>query len=123
MEIVLDKKDNNYILMWAKKIKAIDLLGGECSKCGESDIFKICFHHKDPNIKESYIRDLRGCRWSTLKKEIEKCSLLCHNCHIEHHDRGVSTKHKLNKQLYLQYKNKFECSICKYSKSYNRKKT
>lgn len=39
------------------------------------------FHHKDPNEKDFELGD--SCRFSLekLKKEVDKCQLLCANCH------------------------------------------
>ena len=44
-----------YLLRWAKKIKAISYLGGKCKKCGDNNIFHLSFHHtgnKDKAIAE-----------------------------------------------------------------------
>lgn len=45
------------------------------------------FHHKDPNTKEFSIGK-EGCiGWEKVKKEIDKCILVCSNCHGEIHDK------------------------------------
>jgi hypothetical protein len=82
----ISKELYDYVLGWAKKVKAIKTLGGKCECCGESNIFKLCFHHKNQEEKEYEIGYLISRRWSILKKELEKCQLLCFNCHIEIHD-------------------------------------
>jgi predicted HNH restriction endonuclease len=55
------------------------------------------FHHKDPSLKEfgPSGRILKRLSWEKITKEIDKCILLCANCHRELHDR---TKEKLSKQ-------------------------
>jgi hypothetical protein len=61
--------------------------GLKCLKCGEDHPACIDFHHRDPATKEFNIS--QGWRWGypleRLKKEIEKCDILCSNCHRKHH--------------------------------------
>tara|TARA_Y100000310_G_C20704121_1_gene833232 strand:+ start:18786 stop:19496 length:711 start_codon:yes stop_codon:yes gene_type:complete len=115
----MNKNDNTYVLTWAKKLKAIDLLGGKCEHCGEKDIFKLCFHHKNPDEKEFAISVIANYRWSKIKKEVSKCQLLCHNCHSEYHNNIIdeTTYRMKNKLIYLEFKNKFKCSDCGYNKN------
>jgi hypothetical protein len=68
------------------KIKAIEYSGGECKLCG----YKKCpaaleFHHRDPTLKEFSWDRLRGQSWASIVKELDKCDLLCSNCHRETH--------------------------------------
>ena len=46
----------------SKKLKAINYLGGKCSECNESYIFKLDFHHIDPNTKEFNISNMNKLR-------------------------------------------------------------
>ena len=68
------------------KKRAIELLRGKCSKCGYNKIPAILeFHHiKDKDEKQLH-QIFRDRRWKKIKKEIEKCILLCPNCHRELH--------------------------------------
>lgn len=71
-----------------RKIHFVNLLGGKCSSCGyKQNLSSLVFHHKDPNDKDFdiTIRELHGKSITTLEKEISKCVLLCHNCHMEIH--------------------------------------
>ena len=69
-----------------KKIKAINLLGGECQKCGYNQNFAaLDFHHKDPNKKDMIWADMKNKCWETIIVELKKCTLLCKNCHAETH--------------------------------------
>jgi|TARA_R100001463_G_C3516480_1_gene220425 predicted HNH restriction endonuclease len=66
----------------AKKEKAIEYLGGICWRCEEVyDREVYDFHHLDPNTKEYSWTVLRRYKWETIKKELDKCILLCSNCH------------------------------------------
>jgi hypothetical protein len=72
----------------SRKQEAIKLKGGCCEKCGyKKNYAALCFHHKDPSTKSFGIdgRNLRMRKWELIEKEINKCSLLCHNCHMEEH--------------------------------------
>ena len=61
--------------------------GGKCIICG----YKRCqdaldFHHRDPKQKDFGL-SVRGLTrsWTKIKKEIDKCVLVCANCHRELH--------------------------------------
>lgn len=73
------------------KSKAIQYLGGQCSRCGiKSKILDIfAFHHTDPNTKIDTISNMINNRTSfdILRYELDKCDLLCLNCHaITHYE-------------------------------------
>lgn len=76
-----------------RKIKAINLLGGACSLCGfDGCIASFDFHHKNPKDKiKKGLHGLRRGNWEKFLKELEKCILLCANCHRELH---WNEKHK-----------------------------
>lgn len=68
------------------KLLAVDYKGGKCSVCG----YKKCvdaleFHHLDPSKKDFGIGSGITKAWSKIKKELDKCELLCSNCHKELH--------------------------------------
>jgi len=107
------KKEYRYISQWVKKIKAINLLGGKCKNCGESRIWILNFHHKNPNKKEFDINKLRNSRWSLIEKEVKKCILLCRNCHAEIHKKN-NNKYPSQKKNLLEIKNIFKCEKCNY---------
>jgi 5-methylcytosine-specific restriction endonuclease McrA len=69
------------------RIKAIDHLGGKCFRCGYSKYKEVLeFHHRNPSEKDFGIALKGHCRsWERVKNEIEKCDLLCANCHRELH--------------------------------------
>lgn len=71
------------------KEKCITYLGGKCSKCSYNKCYKaLHFHHKDPELKIDKVSSLIKKRndWDTIVKELDKCELLCANCHAEEHD-------------------------------------
>lgn len=70
------------------KIMAVEYLGGKCVKCGYNKyVGALEFHHVDGNkdfgiAAKGYTRS-----WEKIKKELDKCILLCSNCHREiHHE-------------------------------------
>lgn len=72
-----------------RKIKFIEKSGGKCSKCGyKKNLSALAFHHTDPNKKEIKLnaRTLSNNNIDILLKELEKCILVCHNCHSELHN-------------------------------------
>jgi hypothetical protein len=69
------------------KKQAVEYLGGCCEKCGYSKCMAAMeFHHKDPTQKEFSISKHRGVGIEKIKPELDKCMLLCANCHRETHD-------------------------------------
>jgi len=71
-----------------RKRKIIAKLGGKCSICGYCKDVPGAFHlhHKNPTEKKFGISDKGHClSWDTVSKEIDKCTLVCANCHAELH--------------------------------------
>ncbi len=73
----------------AVKIKMIIYKGGCCEDCGlkleNSHYCVFDFHHKDPNNKDPNFKKIKYQKWEVIKEEIDKCELLCSNCHrIKH---------------------------------------
>jgi hypothetical protein len=69
-----------------KKIWAVNLKGGKCIKCGyHKYIEALEFHHRNPVEKEFNLNRLRGRTEASVIAELEKCDLLCANCHRETH--------------------------------------
>ena len=68
-----------------KKIQYIIYMGGKCKLCGyDKCIAALDFHHIDPKRKEFHITEDRK-PWENAKEELDKCVLLCSNCHKELH--------------------------------------
>ena len=72
-----------------------------CMKCGESRIYTLDFHHKDPTIKDETIARMTSNRNKVedIQKEIEKCVVLCSNCHREFH--YLENKEQITIEEYL----------------------
>jgi phage FluMu gp28-like protein len=66
-----------------------------CSDCGESRSATLDFHHIKPCKSDKKIHKLvsDGHTKARLLKEIEKCVVLCSNCHrIHHHEERKNKK-------------------------------
>jgi hypothetical protein len=71
-----------------RKKFAVDYKGGNCSICGYNKCpSAMDFHHVDPKTKEYEISSLIRSKSNDeiLLKELDKCILLCSNCHREYH--------------------------------------
>lgn len=76
-----------------KKLRTMarEYKGGKCAICGYNKSERaLGFHHRDPKKKEFGL-SARGLTrsWEKVKAEIDKCVLLCANCHMEVHE-GVT---------------------------------
>jgi hypothetical protein len=70
----------------ARKVKAVELLGGKCCICGYAkNLAAMDFHHVDPSTKEFVWQKLSRKPWNVVIDELKKCCLLCKNCHAEFH--------------------------------------
>ena len=68
------------------KKKLIEYKGGKCQICGYNKcVSSLTFHHKDPTQKEFNISG-KSMSFKKLLKEVDKCELLCSNCHGEIHE-------------------------------------
>lgn len=58
-----------------------------CTHCGFSDPRALEFHHRDPTTKVAEIGSLvnQGGPLHAILLEIQKCDVLCRNCHAIHH--------------------------------------
>ena len=55
----------------------------ECYFCGETDMSKLCIHHRDPTQKESH--KIFGWSKERLDAEMKKCVIMCRACHAKIH--------------------------------------
>lgn len=55
----------------------------QCVDCGERDLRVLEFDHRDPSDKFRGVSELllKGHALKTLQAEIEKCDVICANCH------------------------------------------
>ena len=64
------------------KIKAIDYLGGKCKRCGFTGHYSAYdFHHINYLEKEFDWGVARKKSFEKIIPELDKCNLLCRNCH------------------------------------------
>ena len=72
------------------KIKSIEYLGGVCKMCGgKFHTASFDFHHKNPETKSFTIAEKNSASWGARVNELDKCVLLCSNCHREFHYKYV----------------------------------
>ena len=68
------------------KEKLVEYKGGKCKYCGYNKCTQaLDFHHIDPGEKDFTISNYQYLKWETLLKEVDKCVLVCANCHREIH--------------------------------------
>ena len=60
----------------------------KCEECGDSRYWVLDFHHRDPKEKDIEVSTLiRKGNKNKIIKEVEKCDVLCSNCHRDLHFR------------------------------------
>ena len=79
-----------------KKLKdeIIQYLGGQCLHCGIKDSCTAIYdvHHCDPTKKDFNPAQRMHKSFEVLKPELDKCILLCVNCHRREHVRLTDLK-------------------------------
>ena len=89
MVIRMIKNQNKKVYKRRAKLKqmALDYMGKKCQICGYDKCSRaLVFHHINPEEKDFNISSA-NCSWDKIKKELDKCILLCSNCHAEIHDK------------------------------------
>jgi DNA-binding CsgD family transcriptional regulator len=89
-----EKRENNYknVKSFRKRIKekAVEYKGGSCIICSYNKCIKaLDFHHLDQSEKEFRISQNCNKAWDKVKIKLDKCILVCSNCHREIHDNLI----------------------------------
>ena len=76
------------------KRRCVKYKGEKCCRCGyNKHVCALDFHHIDPDKKEYDMTKLiRNNNWNKLKTELDKCILICANCHRELHFKEYETE-------------------------------
>jgi glutamate/tyrosine decarboxylase-like PLP-dependent enzyme len=75
----------------AYRISAANYKNNECEICGLKrntldDLNIFDFHHKDRSTKSFELGDkIESKNWEVVKQELDKCMMLCANCHRKQH--------------------------------------
>lgn len=116
-----NKKMNEYMKQryQRRRLEAIIKLGGKCVEC-DSDC-NLHFHHKDSSEKSFTLA--KGSSYSDKRwnAEVEKCKLLCADCHAKHHESKASCG---TPQRYWRGCRCLECKAAnaQHSKEYKRQR-
>jgi len=86
---VIERKAKNR--QWLKDYKSQVI----CKYCGENDPVCLDFHHRDPSKKTALISQMvyiKGWSIERMLEEINKCDIVCSNCHRKIHALGSGTR-------------------------------
>jgi hypothetical protein len=91
-----DRRDYLIKAVYARRKKiramAVEYKGGKCERCSYARcIDALEFHHIDPTQKDFNISSKGYTRsWLRVKEELDKCMIVCANCHREIHAKVSS---------------------------------
>jgi len=70
------------ILTWVKRLEG-------CHRCGEKrpPFFDLHWHHVDPATRRFILHKANQYTWDAVWEELDKCIVLCRQCHIDEHRR------------------------------------
>lgn len=83
----IKRSNSNGVVSFRRRVKEklIEYKGGCCERCGYSKCSDALeFHHVDPSEKEFSVSG-KSISFEKMKKEVDKCILVCSNCHREIH--------------------------------------
>lgn len=90
------------------KLKLIEYKGGKCQICGWDQVQyprHFVFHHRDPSTKDFQIGG-KTLKWETLRKEVDKCDLLCGRCHdILHEEEYLQERERSRQESFVECRN------------------
>ena len=72
-----------------RKLQLVKQAGSQCSICGyKKNLAALAFHHTSSTKKDFKLdmRSLSNRTLQTILTELDKCILVCHNCHAELHN-------------------------------------
>lgn len=83
-------RQSEAVKRWRRSIKekAVLAFGGKCELCGYSAcVAALEFHHLDPSKKEFHFSHViaKPKNIKKVQEELNKCALVCSNCHKEIH--------------------------------------
>lgn len=86
------KKSRKRAIRRNRKYVEKDKLASPCT-CGETEPCCLSYHHYNGN-KEGNISDMvnRGYSLTRIQKEIDKCKIMCLNCHARLHNKNKEEK-------------------------------
>jgi hypothetical protein len=106
----------------SRKMELISIKGGKCEICGyDKNIAALEFHHINPEEKELPLDSRHLSNTSTVKimEELEKCVLVCANCHREIHNPefakeniAILTEQRTSKHIPVAKNKKHYCKNC-----------
>ncbi len=93
-----------------RKVKKllIEYKGGKCIICGYDKCDNaLSFHHVDPTKKDFTIGKMRKYTYNfeLIKKEVDKCVLVCTRCHIEIHANYINLSDYIDVSEYFSKEN------------------
>ena len=101
------------------RIMAVEYKGGKCKQCGYYRCLEALeFHHADPAKKDFNISSRGYTRsWKRVQEELDKCIMLCANCHRETHAKlaALSRNTKMKSGLIQGNPNQFSIDDCRMS--------
>lgn len=126
IENFLDNRNYKRVKSRRNRLKEelVNYKGGKCEICGYYKcINALEFHHLDPTQKDFTISQYDTLSIEKLKYEVDKCMLVCSNCHRELHYNENLEKRKISetkeKQVYSELlKNREKYGVIHIKDSY-----
>lgn len=108
IEIYRERDKIQKAKQYSKKREIIDnIKSSGCIICGETETVCLDFHHLDPSQKDFKVSSLNNKGLKTILAEVDKCVILCANCHRKFHAGLIELPNDTNiKKEKLDFKSK-----------------
>lgn len=102
-----------------ERVRAYKSANGGCEECGTDDAVCLDFHHPPDVDKKMAVNEMvtYGYAIETIEAEMEKCIILCGNCHAKRHGTAYDSEDAETKEDRLRawthrYKRQRGCREC-----------
>lgn len=94
------------------KKRAVEYLGSKCKKCGAKDNLEFD-HIKRDSVSFRIGSYQLGLSWEIIKPELDKCQLLCKDCHLTKTNKELGRKTPVCGTASKYSNQKCRCDDCK----------
>lgn len=107
------KQKSEIVKQRTRKLLA-DFKSQGCKQCGEKFLEALECHHVDKTNKKIVTQLIHsGSTEKRIQKELDKCEVLCVNCHRKEHHKAIPTKHHNWRANYVRnLKQTIPCYLC-----------
>lgn len=95
------------------KLKLVEYKGGKCEECGYDKPVPAAYDFHHHNDDKDFTISGKSWGFEKLKREADKCQLLCKNCHAETHWKLVQDSRQQRLEFKRNVLGEYSCENCR----------